>query len=377
MRAIQGRWLGKRALQALLVLWGLVTLVFVLFYVLPADSAQMTLGQRSDPETLAQIQKELGLDLPWGWRYLHFLNDLSPLSVYRAGAGAASGAVAASGAGRVTGPAASAWWSWRPGGIQGNWVVCLKGPYLGRSYQSRREVGVMLQEAFGGTLVLALTAMLLATVLGIGLGTWAAFTHKPWLEGLIVGGSMVGVAAPSFLVSLVLAYVFGYLLSPWTGLHMSGHLWELDATGGPRLALQNLILPAVTLGLRPLSVVVQLTRDSITEVMKQDYIRTARAKGLSPWLVWWRHTLPNAMNPVVTALSGWLSSLLAGAVFVEYVFGWKGMGKLTVDALMVFDLPVVMGVVLCSGTLFVLVNVLVDWLYTVLDPRVALNERQA
>jgi peptide/nickel transport system permease protein len=120
-------------------------------------------------------------------------------------------------------------------------------------------------------------------------------------------------------------------------------------------------------------VVVQLTKDSVSDVLAQDYVRTARAKGLHPFRVWWKHVWPNALNPVVTALSGWLSSMLAGAVFVEYVFGWQGMGKLTVDALMVFDLPVVMGVVLWSGLLFVLMNILVDWLYTVLDPRVQLE----
>jgi peptide/nickel transport system permease protein len=188
-----------------------------------------------------------------------------------------------------------------------------------------------------------------------------------------MGFAMSGVAAPSFVVALLMAYVFGYLLAPWTGLSMTGSLQQLDALNGWVWVPKNLLLPALTLGIRPLSVVVQLTKDSVSDVLAQDYVRTARAKGLHPFRVWWKHVWPNALNPVVTALSGWLSSMLAGAVFVEYVFGWQGMGKLTVDALMVFDLPVVMGVVLWSGLLFVLMNILVDWLYTVLDPRVQLE----
>ena len=336
------RWLLGRLFNAVLVLWGLVSLIFLLFYVLPADSAQMTLGQRSDPETLREIRSELGLDLPWGQRYLHFLKGLSPLDF-----------VLTEGA-KVPLPV-------------------FKAPSLGRSYQNRREVVGMVGEAFLGTLVLALAAMLLATVLGIALGSWAAVTASRGVRATIMGIAMSGVAAPSFVVALLMAYVFGYLLAPWTGLSMTGSLQQLDALNGWVWVPKNLLLPALTLGIRPLSVVVQLTKDSVSEVLAQDYVRTARAKGLHPIRVWWKHVWPNALNPVVTALSGWLSSMLAGAVFVEYVFGWQGMGKLTVDALMVFDLPVVMGVVLWSGLLFVLMNILVDWLYTVLDPRVQLE----
>jgi len=335
-------------------------MVFVLFFVLPADSAQMTLGQRSDPETLQEIRTELGLDLPWGERYLHFLNDLSPLSVHPMGDIPIRSLPLFS-----MGPSKA---------------LVLKVPYLGKSYQSRRDVVTMVIDAFEGTLVLAVAAMILATLMGIAMGTLAAYTRSGWLRSLLMGLSMAGVAAPSFLVSLLLAYLLGYVWGPWTGLPMSGHLWELDPWNGPQLQWKNLLLPALTLGIRPLAVVVQLTQDSVGDVLQQDYIRlqqdyirTAQAKGLSKFQIWKRHVMPNALNPVVTALSGWLSSLLAGAVFVEFVFGWKGMGKMTVDALMVFDLPVVMGVVLWSGFLFVLINNVVDWLYTVLDPRVKLN----
>jgi ABC-type dipeptide/oligopeptide/nickel transport system permease component len=134
--------------------------------------------------------------------------------------------------------------------------------------------------------------------------------------------------------------------------------------------LQNLILPAITLGIRPLAIITQLTRSAMLEVLQQDYIRTAQAKGLSQRTVLWRHALPNALNPVITAITGWFAELLAGAFFIEYIFGWQGIGKLTVDALEKLDFPVVMGSVLLSATFFILVNILADILYGVIDPRV-------
>ncbi|MNS42683.1 Dipeptide transport system permease protein DppB [compost metagenome] len=154
---------------------------------------------------------------------------------------------------------------------------------------------------------------------------------------------------------------------------MVGSLWEYDAFGGRRLAIQHLILPALTLGIRPLAIIAQLTRSALLDVLSQDYIRTAYAKGLSKTKVVFRHALPNALNPVVTAISGWLAELLAGSFFIEFIFSWKGLGKLTVDALDKFDFPVVMGAVLFSAAIFVVVSVLTDLLYTKLDPRVKLN----
>ena len=134
-----------------------------------------------------------------------------------------------------------------------------------------------------------------------------------------------------------------------------------------------LVLPAFTLGIRPLAIITQLTRSSMLDVMSQDYIRTAYAKGLSKRTVVWKHALRNALNPVVTAITGWFAELLAGAFFVEYIFGWKGIGKVTVDALEKLDFPVVMGSVLLSATFFILVNILADLFYGIIDPRVSIN----
>jgi peptide/nickel transport system permease protein len=154
---------------------------------------------------------------------------------------------------------------------------------------------------------------------------------------------------------------------------MTGSLYDLDPFQGKVLQLQNLVLPALTLGIRPLAIVTQLTRSAMLDVLKQDYIRTARAKGLPQRAVVWRHALPNALNPVMTAVTGWFAELLAGAFFVEYIFGWKGLGKVTVDALEKLDYPVVMGSILLTAALFVVVNTLADLLYARLDPRIRLG----
>jgi len=151
---------------------------------------------------------------------------------------------------------------------------------------------------------------------------------------------------------------------------MTGGLYAVDPFKGEYLALKNLILPALVLGFRPLAIIVQLTRSSMLEVLSQDYIRTGKAKGLSAFVIITKHALRNAMNPVVTAISGWLGSLLAGAVFVEYIFGWNGIGKLTVTALENYDLPVVMGIVLFISLVFIALNILADLLNGVLDPRI-------
>jgi peptide/nickel transport system permease protein len=227
-------------------------------------------------------------------------------------------------------------------------------------------------EALPGTVVLALAAMTIATILGILLGTLAALKKDTWLDTSSIAASVAGISMPSFFAGLIIAYVFGFLLSKYTGLNMTGSLWEYDPFTGRHLVLRNLILPAIALGIRPLAIITQLTRSALLDVLSQDYIRTAYAKGLSQRQVVFRHALPNALNPVVTAISGWLAELLAGSFFIEYIFGWKGVGKLTVDALEKFDFPMVMGSVLLTAFIFIIVNLITDMLYGWLDPRVRL-----
>ena len=182
------------------------------------------------------------------------------------------------------------------------------------------------------------------------------------------------MSLPSFFAAILIAWLFGFVLESVTGLSMTGSLFSVDDYGnGAYLDLKNLILPALTLGLRPLAVITELTRTTLLEVMSMDYIRTAKAKGLKKLRVIGIHALRNAMTPVVTAVSGWFASLLAGAVFVEYVFDWKGIGVVIVDALDKFDFPVVMGAVLLIGVMLIIINIVVDIIYGILDPRVRIK----
>ena len=216
--------------------------------------------------------------------------------------------------------------------------------------------------------------MLFAVVLGIIFGVISAIYKNSFWDRIILFVSVLGMSLPSFFSSILVAWFFAFLLHDYTGLSMTGSLYEVDDYGrGQFLNLKNLILPAFTLGIRPLSVIIQLTRNSLLEVLSMDYVRTATAKGLSKFVVIFKHAIRNALNPVVTVVSGWFASLLAGAVFVEYIFGWNGIGKEIVDALNNLDMPVVMGSVLLIASVFVVINIVVDILYAIIDPRIRLN----
>lgn len=349
------RFLARRIRYSLLVLAGVITVVFFLFNVLPGDPARLTMGQRSDLASVENARREMNLDKPLATRYFLYLNDISPIGYHKRDS---------------TDKAKYGYATLLP---LGHHALGLKAPYLGRSYNTKREVNAVLTEALPGTIILALAAMVIATICGILLGIVAALKKDTWLDTSSIAASVAGVSMPSFFAGLVIAYFFGYVLHCYTGLNMTGSLWEYDAITGRHLALKNLILPAVALGIRPLAIITQLTRSALLDVLSQDYIRTAYAKGLSTTKVVFRHALPNALNPVVTAISGWLAELLAGSFFVEYIFGWKGVGKITVDALDKFDFPLVMGSVLLTAFIFIIVNLITDMLYGWLDPRVRLQ----
>ena len=346
------RYLIRRSFYGLLVLLGVVVTVFFLFQGF-GDPSRLIMGQRADAATQENIRKELYLDQPRWKQFVFYLDDISPIGIHSAEEIQQKGL--------------------RGIFIGGNRKVGLKWPYLRRSYQSKREVGAILMEALPGTLLLALAAMVLATVLGISLGVLAAIKKDTWLDTSSIFVSVLGISAPSFFMGIVIAYLFGFVLSDWTGLHMTGSLFDTDAFAGRQLQLRNLILPAFTLGIRPMAIIAQLTRGSLLDVLDQDYIRTAYAKGLPGRVVVWKHGLRNALNPVITAITGWFAELLAGAFFVETIFGWKGIGKVTVDALEKLDFPVVMGSVLVSSVFFILISLLSDLLYGLVDPRVRLT----
>jgi len=352
------RYVLSKLVYGLAVLAGVVVIVFFLFTILPGDAAQMTLGQRADVSSLEAVRKEFGLDKPKGVQFLYFVNDISPLGFHENDA-----------ASRVK----YHYLALSPAWGSPSRVLALKFPYLRRSYQTKREVSAILAETIPNTLVLAMGSMLLATVLGICLGVLSAIRQNTWVDRLATGLSIIGISAPSFFAGIIIAWVFGFLLNKYTGLNMTGSLFTYDPFKGRVPELKNLILPVLTLGLRPLAIIVQLTRSSMLDVLSQDYIRTARAKGLSETQVVVKHALKNALNPVITAISGWFASLMAGSFFIEYIFGYNGLGKATVDALEMADFPVVMGSILFIAAIFVFINILVDILYGFLDPRVAIN----
>ena len=351
-----------RFINGVLVTAGVVIVIFFLFNVLPADPARMMLGQRADSASVAIINRDIGLDQPLIVRFAMYVNDLSPISIHNIKNEQSHFYLDA-----------NKYKHYAKLLTVASKVVVLKLPYLRRSYQNKRNVGDILAEKIPDTAVLALASIIFATFFGIVLGIVAALRKDSWLDRTTMAFSIAGVSLPSFFVSILFAWIFGYVLSRYTGLNMTGGLYSIDPFEGEYLDLKNLILPMLVLGIRPLSIIVQLTRSSLLDVLSQDYIRTAKAKGLSAYTIITRHALRNALNPVVTAISGWLGSLLAGAVFIEYIFGWNGIGKLTVTSLENYDLPVIMGIVLFVSIVFIVLNILADLLYGVIDPRVRVS----
>jgi peptide/nickel transport system permease protein len=358
-----GRFILKRFWYGVLVLFGVIVVVFFLFNVLPGDPARMMLGQRADSASVAAINKDLGRDKSLPLQFINYLNDLSPVSLHN------------------TTDQTSFWFldPLKYGTTLkvitiGHTAMVLKEPYLRRSYQSKRNVSDILSEGFVNTIILALVAMAFAIVTGIAVGIVCAIYKNSFIDRIALVFSVLGMSLPSFFVAIINAWIFAFVLVKFTGLNMSGSLYGVDDFGrGTFLDLKNLILPVITLGIRPLAIIVELTRNSLLEVMTQDYIRTAKAKGLSKSKVILKHALKNALNPVVTAVSGWLASLLAGAVFVEFVFDWKGIGVVIVNALDKYDFPVVMGAVLFISIILIIINFFVDIIYGMLDPRIRLQ----
>lgn len=344
----------RKFVYGLVVMAGVVVVVFVLFNILPGDPARMTLGQRADVQSLEAVRKEFGLDQSRPMQFLLFINDLSPIGYHE-----------------NTLEDSEKYHYIKLIPISTH-VIALKLPYLRRSYQTKREVSTILAETVPNTFILALTAMVFATLIGVFLGIVSAVYKDTWIDHTANAFAILGISAPSFFAGIIIAWFFGFVLAPYTGLNMSGSLYSYDPFKGEVLTLRNLVLPMITLGLRPLAIIVQLTRTAMLDILSQDYIRTARAKGLSRHAVIYKHALKNAMNPVITAISGWFASLLAGSFFVEYIFGYNGLGRATVKALEMSDFPVVMGSILFIALIFVVINILVDVLYAFVDPRVKL-----
>ncbi len=356
------QYIINKIFYGLLTLFGVVTVIFFLFNVLPGDPARMMLDQREDTEQLENIRKKYGFDKPIFTQYLYYLNDVSPLSLHSKNVN------------DYTFLSEGKYTAQKLFSI-GTTTLVVKQPYLRQSFQKNgKNVSEVIAETLPNTAVLAIFAIVIALLLGVVLGILSALFKDSFFDRIVAVISTLGMSIPSFFSAILFAWFFGFVLHEFTGLRMTGSLYEVDDFGeGSYIQWQNLLLPATVLGIRPLAVVIQLMRNSLLETMSQDYIRTAKAKGLSSYQVIRKHALKNSLNPVVTAISGWFASMLAGAVFVEYIFNWNGLGKEIVNSLNTLDLPVIMGSVLVVATLFILINILVDAIYSWLDPRIKLS----
>jgi len=435
------KYLVKKIVYSFLVLFGVITSIFFLFNAKPGDPALMAGGQNATEEVIENIKHDLGLDLPLGQRYLLYLNDLSPFSIHN----------------NVNDDShvyldTAKYKGYELFSVGGDKVLMFKWPYLRRSYHTKRSVGEIIEEKLPMTAILAVTAILLATIIGIVMGVISAVNKGTFYDNASFIVAVAGMSAPSFFMAAIISVVGGvtwaetlhlpvfpfiglilavlvgfikflpnkykgeekfwfnwkYLVDwavkgffiglgiwavyiigfsifnygeipivgstmplPGTSLNPSGSLIGIDDyTGEEVYNWSNLVLPTITLGIRPLAIVTQLTRSSMLDVLSQDYIRTAKAKGLRFWQIIVKHAMKNALNPVITALSGWFASLLAGSVFVEKVFDWDGIGNVLLGALQNDDLPLVMGIVVVVSVLFVVINIFVDIAYGYLDPRV-------
>lgn len=357
------KYIFKKVFYSFLVLFGVVTIVFFLFNILPGDPAVIILGQHANQDAVDKIHKKLGYDKPVFTQYGYYLNDLSFISFHEL-----------ADSNNVTFLDTAKYSFVRVASVSDHQAMVLKLPYLRKSYiEENKKVSGIISDTLPETIVLALASIVLASILGIIMGIFAALYRDTWIDKFALVFSALNISLPSFVSGLIIMWVFGFVLRDYLHLNHVGTLFPTNDFGEQYLSIKNLILPTVTLGLRPLALVVQLTRSSMLDVMSMDYIRTARAKGVGFTKVVIKHALKNALNPVVTAISGWFAGLMAGAIFVENIFDWKGIGNRVFDALQQKDLPVVMGATLVFATFFVLINLLVDIVYSFLDPRVRLK----
>ncbi len=339
----------SRVASGLLILISVVVLIASIIYLAPVDPTRLSFGQRSDSATIAQKKQELGLDKPLYAQLVDYLADLSPV-VFTQNLDKYDGFVVAD--------------------IRlSSYHFLLKKSNLRVSYQTGNKVSTMVRQALPKTIILALASFIFAAIFGILFGVISAAKKDTWIDKSLLAVATLGISVPSYVAAIVMAIIFGFVFHNITGLNIQGSIFEINDYGDDYVAWKNLILPAIALGIRPVSIIMQLTRSAVLEVMGQDYIRTAKAKGLSFIKIMWRHIMPNAMNPIVTSLTGWLASLLAGAYFVEKVFNFKGIGELTINGLINYDLPVILATVIFICSVFIVINIITDMLYILIDPR--------
>jgi peptide/nickel transport system permease protein len=346
------RYAIKKLAYGLVIIVTVACTISSIIYLSPVDPARLSFGQLSDAKTVEAKRRSMGLDQPLPVQLMYYLRDLSPINVVDK-----DNVVLES-------------YSFVRILSLKNKVVIVKWPYLRESYQSGRPVIDILSETIPLTLILAFFSILFASILGIILGIMSAVKHGTWIEQIAMMVSTIGYSLPSYATAIFFAVIFAFLLKPITGLNLTGSLLEVNDYGEWEFQWKNLILPVFALGLRPVSIITQLTRSAMLDNMMMPYVRTARAKGLKENTITYLHVLKNAMNPIITGISGWFASLVTGAFFVENVFNYRGLGVITVKALLDFDIPVVLGAVIFTCIMFVLINIIVDLLYAYTDPRI-------
>ncbi|OQX29384.1 MAG: peptide ABC transporter permease [Spirochaeta sp. LUC14_002_19_P3] len=336
------KFVVKRLLLLLPTLLGVVTLVFFMIALSPGDPARVMLGERASAEQLKKLRAELGLDKPLGQQYALYL-------------------------GRV---------------LHGD---------LGKSILTQQKITEELRQRLPATIELAFTATIFASIAGIVLGVAAARKRNTWVDYSTMTGALFGVSMPVFWLALVLIMIFSVALD-WlpTGGRMDVRLYFTPITnfflldgiillfkgeGGKIFfnALKHLILPSIALGTIPLAIIARTTRSSMLEVLKQDYVKTARAAGVPEWKVVYHYALKNALLPVITVIGIQFGLLLSGAILTETIFAWPGIGKWIYHSISARDFPAVQGGILFISVFFVLINLAVDLLYSVINPRIRLQ----
>ncbi|MBN1297399.1 ABC transporter permease [bacterium] len=316
-------YLIRRLLSVVPTIFGVTTLIFFILFLIPGDPVRVMLGQHGDPETRRRITQELGLDKPASVQYCMYMTRV----------------------------------------FSGD---------LGTSYRSGEKVVDILMDRMPATILLAVSAMILSVVLGMTAGILAAVRQNQFMDFLIMILSLIGISTPVFWLGLVLILIFASIGFDGSAI-IFGWL-PVSGYGDPGWdRIRHLALPAISLSAIGMGYIARMTRSSILEVIRQDYIRTAAAKGLPTRLIVFRHALRNALIPVVTVIGMNFAALLGGAVATETVFAWPGIGKVIVDSIRQLDAPVVEGGVMIMALAFILINVLVDILYMAIDPRIRLN----
>lgn len=325
----------RRIFSLIPVLFGMTLIVFAIIHAIPGDPARIILGQRATPEALAALTEQLGLNRPWYIQYFEYLRTL----------------------------------------LHGD---------LGISLRSRGPINAEIWPYLAATVELTIVAMLIAVVIGVNAGIISAWFSKSWFDYGAMVLALIGVSMPIFWLGLMLQWAFAIDLGwlPTTGredardpITAITNIYLLDTLLQGRIdqfvvVLKHIILPASALATIPMAIIARMTRATMLEVMKSDYIRTARAKGLSMFWVVYKHSLKNAVIPVLTIIGLQTGLLLGGAILTETIFGWPGIGRYLYDAIAYRDYPVIQSGILVIAAIFVLINLVVDLLYVFVDPRI-------